>query len=310
MPAGAPRGTGVDRSPRLTDNPAAMRRTPPLLSLFCLAAAACAGMQTQPPSTPQDLARAAHESAEETFEGGNYLEAVREYQEIKTKHPYSAFAPLSELRLGDCQFEMGKFLEAVEIYRAFVRFHPHHERVGYARFRIGESYFREMPEEWVFMPPAHEKDQAATRDAVRALRRYLKKHAGHAREAEAAKMLNSARRRLAQHERYVADFYLQRQKPQAGALRLERLVERYADVGLAEDALLTLGRVYRDQLDAPDKAYDAFRRMVELFPGDERAALAREALKALPAPASPEAPEATEPPPETPSAAPGDQSES
>lgn len=279
-------------------------RTTRAAVLALLATTACAGVQDGAPATPQDAARAAFESAEETFEGANYLEAIREYQEIKTKHPYSSFAPLAELRLGDCQFEMGKFLEAVEIYRAFVRFHPHHDRVAYARYRIGESYYREMPEDWFFMPPAYEKDQAATRDAVQALDRYLDKHGEDEHVREAHDMRTSTRRRLADHEAYVADFYLHREQPGAAAGRLERLVLSYPDVGLAQDALLTLGALYRDQLDAPDKAYDAFRRLVEMFPNDERAAIARRELKRLPAPEAPEAPKTPETPetPETPGA--------
>lgn len=249
----------------------------------------CASVQGNDAATPQDAARAAYETAEETFEGANYLEAIREFQEIKTKHPYSTYAPLAELRLGDCQFEMGKYLEAVEIYRAFVRFHPHHARVGYARFRIGESYVREMPEDWFFMPPAYEKDQAATRDAVRALDRFLEKHPDDEKVKEAKEMRTATRRRLADHEAYVANFYLKRDRPAAAAGRLEGLVTRYPDVGLAQDALLTLGAVYRDQLDEPAKAYNAFRRLIEMFPKDERAAVARRHLKSLPKPASPDA---------------------
>lgn len=272
--------------------------------------AGCAGVQGDADATPQDAARAAYDTAEETYEASNYLEAIREYQEIKTKHPYSAYAPLAELRLGDCQFEMGKFLEAVEIYRAFVRFHPHHARVGYARFRIGQSYYREMPEDWFFMPPAYEKDQAATRDSVRALDRFLEKHPEDENVKEANEMRTATRRRLADHEAYVAYFYLQRDRPAAAAGRLEGLVARYPDVGLAADALLTLGAVYRDQLDDPGKAYDAFRRLIEMFPNDERAATARSELKTLPKPSAPDAGDA--PPPAAPvtEEKPGSQSES
>ncbi len=277
--------------------PASPSLTVSALAAAVLVSAACAGVQDSGPPTPQDAARAAFEEAEETYEASNYLEAVREFQEIKTKHPYSAFAPLAELRLGDCQFEMGKFLEAVEIYRAFVRFHPHHDRVAYARYRIGEAYYREMPEDWFFMPPAYEKDQATTRDAVRSLERFLKKHPGDDNEKDAKEMLTSTRRRLADHEAYVADFYLKRERPGAAAGRLENLISRYPDVGLAQDALLTLGAIYRDQLMEPDKAYDAFRRLIEMFPNDERAAAARKALETLAPPKSEEAPEAPAPPP-------------
>mgnify|MGYP002842806492 CR=1 FL=1 len=282
--------------------PAVIQHPPTLLFLYLAptlaAATACAGLQEPAEPTPQDAARAAFESAEQTYESGNYLEAMRDLQQVKTRHPYSAFAPRAELMVGDCHFEMGKYLEAVEVYRAFVRFHPHHDKVGYARFRIGESYFREMPENWFFMPPAYEKDQAATRDAVRALRRFLDKHPDSDRAPQAKDMLRASRRRLADHEMYVANFYLSREKPSAAAGRLERLIERYPDVGLGPDALLKLGQLYRDHLGAPGKAQEAFNKLIREFPDDERAALAKQALQGLP---SSPAPPATAPEPNDPS---------
>ena len=135
----------------------------------------CAGTLTETVATPQDAARSAYDEAEASFESGNYLEAVREFQQVKTRHPYSTYAAAAELRVADCRFEMGKYLEAVAAYRSFIRFHPHHDRVVYAQFRVGEAYFKEMPEDWFFMPPAYEKDQAATRDAVRAIRSFLER---------------------------------------------------------------------------------------------------------------------------------------
>jgi len=247
----------------------------PLLTLVAACAGSLSGSGTP---TPQDAARAAFDEAEDTYESANYLEAIREFQQVRTRHPYSTFAALAELRVADSQFEMGKYMEAVESYRAFVRFHPHHDRVVYAEFRIGESYFKEMPEDWFFMPPAYEKDQAATRDAVRALERFLDRfgesdHAGAARER-----LTFARQRLADHEMYVANFYLSRDRPEAAVGRLEVVAETYRDIPHAAEALLILGQVYLDTLEQPAKAVQALERLLERYPDGDRASEARALL--------------------------------
>jgi len=231
--------------------PARSHRFPPLAALLAmLASGACAGTQdTDHEPTPAEVAKAAYEEAEESFEAGNYLEAIKEFQVVRTRHPYSVHAPLAELRVGDCHFEMGKFAEATEAYRSFSRFHPHHDRVPYALFRVGEAYFEDMPEDWFFMPPAYEKDAASTRDAERALREFLtrfaktdKDHAPRAKE-----MLDFTRRRLADHEMYVARFYMDRDKPVAAAGRLEALVRDFPDTGLAGEARLLLAELNREQ---------------------------------------------------------------
>ena len=274
----APGGLDPDRPP--PENGAVQAK---LLALFpLLLLLGCpGGFGDDKPPTPQDAARAAYEAAEETFEAANYLEAVREFQEVRTRHPYSAFAALAELRVADCQFELGKYLEAVESYRSFVRFHPHHDKVAYAEFRIGEAYFKEMPEDWFFMPPAYEKDQASTKDAVRALECFLSAHGDSEYAVQARKRLTLCRTRLANHEMYVARFYLARGKPTAAAGRLEKLAEDFADVPLAADALHLLGTVYLESLDQPAKAGAALRRLVERYPEDERVPAARVVLEEL-----------------------------
>ena len=256
-----------------------MRRSNTPLAVVALLAG-CAAVPTPP--TPQDAARAAFEVAHDTFEGGNYLEAVREFQQVRTRHPYSTWATLAELRLADCQFELGKYLEAVEAYRSFIRFHPHHDRVVYAQFRIGESYVREMPEDWFFMPPAYEKDQASTRDAVRALEDFLAARGSSEYGDRARELLRRCRRRLADHEMYVAQFYLQQREPRAAASRLERLADSFPDIGLAEEALFLLGRVYLT-LEDPAKAGVALRRLVEDYPEHAHVPAARRLLEGLPA---------------------------
>jgi len=74
--------------------------------------------------------------------------------------------------------------------------------------------------------------------------------------------LVAARRRIAEHELAVADFYRRTGKYQAAAGRYEVVLRDFADLGYAERALFELGGCYR-QLRDEEKAeryYEQLRR--------------------------------------------------
>src|SRR5690606_17387263 len=88
-------------------------------------------------------ARAKYEEALLDYRDGDCLKAQPAFASIRRKYPYSRFAALSELRVGDCQFDDKSYAEAIETFRAFVRNRPSHSQVPYARFRIAESQYKQ-----------------------------------------------------------------------------------------------------------------------------------------------------------------------
>ncbi|MFM8231917.1 MAG: outer membrane protein assembly factor BamD, partial [Chthoniobacterales bacterium] len=72
--------------------------------------------------------------------------------------------------------------------------------------------------------------------------------------------MEDARRRLAQYELYVGDFYRQRGKWPGAAHRYERVLAEYSGLGLDEDALFGLHEVY-GQLGETEKANAALERI-------------------------------------------------
>ncbi|MEM7679117.1 MAG: outer membrane protein assembly factor BamD, partial [Myxococcota bacterium] len=113
--------------------------------------------------------------AEEAYEDDQFLAAQRYYQYIRTKFPYSRYAALSEVRIGDCQYERKRYLEAIDTYQSFVRTHPTHKEVPYAMYRVGTGYYEQIPGDFFMLPPSHEKDQTAVRDAERKLSEYVRR---------------------------------------------------------------------------------------------------------------------------------------
>ena len=229
--------------------------------------------------------------AEDAYRGEQYLAAQRYYGYIRSKFPYSRFAVLAELRVADCQFARQRYLEAIDSYQNFVRLHPNHEKVPYATFRVGMSHFSEIPSSFFLLPPAHEKDQAAVRDAARALDAYLERFPDDENAPEAKKVVEDVRRRLLAHERYVADFYRGLERERAYVGRLEMIRREFADVGLTDELLLEIVEAWA-RLGEADKARAAAKQLAEAFPKSDLLDDAARALAETPAAAAPAEPAA------------------
>lgn len=240
---------------------------------------------------------------EKAYQNEEFLAAQRYFGYIRSKFPYSRFSVLAELRIADCQFERKRYLEAIDSYNNFVRLHPTHDKAAYARFRIGKSYFNQIPSNFFLLPPAHEKDQAAVRDAEKALLAYVRQNPKGEDVPEAEKILAKVRGRLMAHERYVADFYKNLERDRAYVGRLEVIRTSFADVGLDAELLLEISEVWA-RLGEPDKARAALTELMEKFPKADEREDAEELLRTLPAAPAPEAPKEapaqTEPPSDTP----------
>ncbi|MGC6418297.1 MAG: outer membrane protein assembly factor BamD [Bradymonadia bacterium] len=257
-----------------------------LFPLIALLAVACGGKPT--PKTYADHARMTYLQGMEALEDGDYIEATQLFSSVKTKYPYSQFAALAELRVGDTYYEQDQFVEAVGAYRTFVRRRPNHAEVGYAMWRIGEAFFQQRPSDFFILPPSFERDRGTTKDAVQAYRAFLQRFPKHKKSDSARERLLKCRRVLADFELYVAKFYLKRDKTRASIARLQGIVASFDDVPRRWlEASLILLDTYTDttliaeDVGIPDrdaKAKALVDAIVRKFPGTSVAKLARSKL--------------------------------
>jgi outer membrane protein assembly factor BamD len=246
-------------------------------------AAACSGssgsLQKTGTSTldDDDDARSGYEKALLNFRRGDCLSAEPTFREIRREFPYSRFAALAELRIGDCQFKNEAYPEAIQTYRQFVRVRPSHKEIPYARFRIAESYYNQIPGGWFMTPPSSERDQSAARDALIQLRRFVVDYPDDQRVPDANKLMDKCMSLLAAHELYVARFYLKRQAYRGVISRLKGLLTSYPGADVAPQALLLLGQVYL-RTEEVEAARQTFTEIVERFPGSDEAKRAQTLL--------------------------------
>ena len=254
-----------------------------LVSLFCAAMLALGGARTAhalpdlseiPLDVYKPEAAKAWRSAERAFRSGDYIESIRRYNLLRTRFPYSGLSTLADLRIADAYFEQEKYATAVEQYRAFIKLHAQHERVPFAAWRVALAFASQMPRDSIWLPPGYERDLRRAEEAVRELGYFLRRYPNTEWEDEAVQLLLSSKRRLADHELYVASYYFNRENPRAAALRLTYLLKNYQGLGLDPEALFLLGRAYMELGDV-EKARVALTDLIEVHPSNDLAKKAK-----------------------------------
>jgi outer membrane protein assembly factor BamD len=212
----------------------------------------------------------------EALASKQYAVAERYFEYVKTKYPFLDASREAELRLADVSFEHEFWTEARDRYLAFVRLHPTYFRVDYAAYQAALTFYRDMPSQLFFLPPASEKDQTQVKGAFDSLESFVKTYPSSTHVPDAKKFAEEARQRLASHEMYVANFYESHGHLAGAAGRLEVLVTKYPGPDEA-NILFRLHGLYL-KLSDPVRAKSALERIVTRLPGTPAAQRAQAML--------------------------------
>lgn len=212
-----------------------------------------------------------YEKGIRSMKGESSLDAAKYFNYVRQNWPTSRWVPWAELGLADSAFSREAYIEAIDGYKTFIASHPRHPKTvdGYCAFKIGESYFKQIPSDFFVLPPSYEKDQGPVIDAQRELTSFLDRYGQSAYADSGRKLLADVIQRLADHELYVARYYLERGRTKAAIGRLEFVVREYPRARRDAEVLMLLGQVYLKQGE-PKDARDAFRRLVIEHPDDYR----------------------------------------
>jgi outer membrane protein assembly factor BamD len=221
-----------------------------------------------------------YQGALRALDRGLYQDAIKDLEAIRTEFPYSQYAALSELRIADAHMRRSQYLEAIDAYRTFLRFHPSHPEAAYALGRVGEAYFAQIPKDYYLMPPAAEKDLSHVKEAIAAYEDLLARYPQASDAPEAQKHLQACQKKLADHEMYVARFYLARKQWGGVVLRCTGLLANYPNLGLDAEALYMAAQAY-GQLGQIDQAVASVTRLLADYPNTQAGRRAQSLLEHL-----------------------------
>ena len=239
--------------------------------------AACSTGQPMEEMDYADQAEYLYRQGEDALESSRYIQATEHFNTVRNEYPYSQWAAMANLGIADAYFEQEQYASAVQQYRGFIDLYPRHEEVEYTHWRVALAFYEQTPSDFFIFPPPHERDLSTTRDAVRELQIFLRDHGDSEYAEEAEEKWREAMFRLANHEYYVADHYMDQENPRAAIGRLQYLLRNFTGLGLDAEALYLLGKAYFE-LDEREHATAAWNDLVEYHPNHPRASDARDYL--------------------------------
>jgi outer membrane protein assembly factor BamD len=161
-----------------------------------------------------------------------WLQSREYFRNLVDNYPQSPFRPDAKLALGDTYLTDGgteNLLLGANEFREFLTFYPTHPRADYAQLQLARAYTNQML--------APERDQAATKDAIKEIEIFLQRFPNSKLMPDARKMEREAKDRLSEAN-YRVGFYYYRVRWYPGA------IDRFKDLLATDPAYSGRDAVY------------------------------------------------------------------
>lgn len=186
-------------------------------------------------STTEDIdvnsAEKAFKEAKEYEADERYEEALRRYDEIKNKFPYSTYSKESDLRIADIYFKKEEYASAALAYSNFKYLYPNHPQIPYVSLQLGLSYFNQLPS-------SIDRDLSKGVNAIQEFNLVIDKYPGTEFAKTAEEKKKATQDMLAEKELYIANFYFKKEKYLSALRRYEGLTKMPAPAKLTTEAYL------------------------------------------------------------------------
>jgi outer membrane protein assembly factor BamD len=179
--------------------------------------------------------------------GGDYRGAVRYYEALEARYPFSEEARQGRLDIIYAYYRAREQESAIDAADQFIRENPTHPRVDYAMYLRGLIYFERSPnflERW-FNTDLNERPPQDVRRAFDAFDQLIRVQPNSVYAHDARQRMIFLRNRLADYEVYVAQHYLNRQAYVAAIDRARFCIENYDGAPAVREALEIMIDAYK-----------------------------------------------------------------
>ena len=237
----------------------------------------CAQKTASLPPGTVDADKFLFDRGTEAAKDRKWIDAREYFRNLVDNYPQSPYRPDAKLALGDTYLTEDtteSLLLGANEYREFLTFYPTHARADYAQLQLARTFTEQML--------APERDQTATRDAIREIEIFLQRFPNSALMPEARKLEREARDRLSEASYRVGYFYY-RLKYYPGAIDRFREVLK-TDPGYSNrDALYfhLAEALYRSVPPQKEEALPYYERLVKEFEKSQYLAEAQKRIAEL-----------------------------
>ncbi len=161
------------------------------------------------------------------LEKKDYAKAAEEFKKLKEHYPYSKYAILAELKLGDAYFADRKYNEAAMSYEEFVRLHPRNEVIPYVLYQAGMSHFLTFT--------TVDRDPEETKISMQTFEKVIQNFPHSEYATKSKQQIIECKKRIISHMFSVAKHYYINKYYASAQTRLNAMAEKYpeamADLG-------------------------------------------------------------------------------
>ena len=185
-----------------------------------------------------DLKESAKELANkgmDEYSVGKYFSALEHFQKILDRYPFTQEAVLAELKAADCKYFMENHQEALVMYKEFEERHPTNEAIPYVLYQKAMCSY--------LLIDRVDRDTTGATDSIAAFKQLLRAYPDSPFTAEAKARILAAQEFLANHEFFVAEFYMRAGKFNEAQTRLKYLLALYPESHMAPKAKELLGQI-------------------------------------------------------------------
>jgi len=195
-----------------------------------------------------------------------YAEARKILLEVKNRDTKKKYGPLAHLKIADSYVREGEPDQAIAQYRMFIELYPTNQYAAYAQYQIGMVYFSQVE--------SAERGTGAARSALAEFSKLKILYPRNPYRDVVELRIEKCRNILAEGDYIIAEFYYKKDAYAASANRIEGLIRTYPDYKKMEEALLLLGKAYKE-MKAKDKAKAVFDQLISKYPSSKAAKEAR-----------------------------------
>ena len=168
------------------------------------------------------------------YEAGDYTRAIEKFEKLKDWFPFSKYAILAELKIGDAHYKKKEYEEAIFAYEEFEKLHPRNEAIPYVIYQIGRCYFDRIT--------TIDRDQTPSRKALETFVRLQKQFPQDPYARAADDHINKCYKSMAGHDYIVGVFYYNAKHYEAAYARFLSVISNYPDVGYHQKALQNIAK--------------------------------------------------------------------
>ena len=159
-------------------------------------------------------------------------EAIGYFEEVERQHPYSEWSRRSILMSLYAHYESNDYEEAIAAADRFISLYPGNPQVPYAYYMRAIAYYEQIADVG--------RDQAATAQALDALRTVVTRYPNSEYAADARLKIDMVNDQLAGKEMTVGRWYLKNNQPLAAVNRFKGVLDRYQTTSHTPEALYRL----------------------------------------------------------------------